>query len=59
MANALHQLAENKIVHKIYLIRGYKVMLDFDLSEFVFGRNQTIKKAGKKKHRTISRRFYV
>jgi hypothetical protein len=32
MTNAVQPLVEDKIINKIYLIRGNKIMLDFDLS---------------------------
>ncbi len=44
MANALEQLAENKIVNKIHLIRGCKVMLDFDLSELYLVETKQLKR---------------
>lgn len=44
MANALQQLAENKIINKIYFIRGYKVMLDFDLSELYLVETKQLKR---------------
>ncbi len=44
MANALQQLTENKIADKIHLIRGQKVMLDFDLSELYLVETKQLKR---------------
>ncbi len=44
MANGLKQLAENKIANKIHFIRGYKVMLDFELSELYLVETKQLKR---------------
>lgn len=44
MASALQQLTDNKIADKIHLIRGQKVMLDFDLSELYLVETKQLKR---------------
>mgnify|MGYP001792330474 CR=1 FL=1 len=48
MANALQQLKENKIVDKIHLIRGQKVMLDFDLANLYEVETRSLNQAVKR-----------
>jgi hypothetical protein len=43
----LTTLAEEAIINKIYLIRGKKIMLDFDLSEMYAVETKQLKRAGK------------
>ncbi len=44
MTNAVKPLAEDKIINKIYLICGFKVMLDFDLSELYLVETKQLKR---------------
>lgn len=46
-------VVEQKILNRIYAIRGEKVMLDKDLAEMYSG-NKAVEKTGKKKRRPLS-----
>ncbi len=59
MANALQQLVENKIADKIHLIRGQKVMLDFDLSELYLVETKQLKRQVRRNIERFPDRFYV
>lgn len=44
MANSVHTVFEDKIINKIYLIRGRKVMMDFDLAEMYLVETKQLKR---------------
>lgn len=44
MTGAIQPLIEDKIVNKIYFIRGFKVMLDLDLSELYMVETKQLKR---------------
>ena len=44
MDNKIQLLVEDKILNKIYFIRGFKVMLDFDLSELYLVETKQLKR---------------
>jgi len=50
MANSVRPLGEDKIINKIYFIRNFKVMLDFDLAAMYLVETKQLKKAGEKKY---------
>ena len=44
MVKTGHPLVEEKIINKIYFIRGFKVMLDFDLAELYLVETKQLKR---------------
>ena len=48
MVKTGHPLVEEKIINKIYFIRGFKVMLDFDLAELYLVETKQLKRQVKR-----------